>query len=170
MEMPTGLKDLFPEIENEETLLKIEELIRQREARRVADLVLAVRTVEAEFGPQAKEAIHRAFLKRAEAEGQRAAARAAGTGVRDFLTVVEPGWAVTHKMRRIVDTEQRVLYEFTACMAAEEFKRLGATDIGAWSCEGDEPCLRGFNPSLVFKRSRTLLHGDSCCDHEFAEP
>ena len=168
--MPTGLRDLFPEVENEETLLKIEQLIHQREARRVADLVLAVRTVEAEFGLPAKEAIHRAFLKRAEEEGQRVAARAAGKGVQDFLAVVEPGWAVTHEMKRIVDTGQRVLYEFTKCMAAEEFKRLAATDIGAWSCEADAPCLRGFNPTLGFTRSRTLLDGDPCCDHEFTAP
>ena len=168
--MATGLRDLFPEVHDEETLRKIEQLLRQREARRVADLVLAVRTVEAEFGLPAKEAIHQAFLRRAEAEGQRVAASAAGKGVQDFLAVVEPGWAVTHEMTRTVDTEQRVRYEFTTCMAADEFKRLAATDIGAWFCETDAPCLRGFNPNLAFTRSRTLMDGDPGCDHEFTQP
>lgn len=167
--MATGLRDLFPEV-HEETLRKIEELLRQREARRAADLVLAVRTVEAEFGVAAKEAIHRAFLKRAEAEGRRVAAGTAGKGVQDFLAAVEPGWAVTHEMTRTVDTPQRVRYEFTKCMAADEFRRLGATDIGAWFCETDAPCLRGFNPTLAFTRSRTLMDGDSDCDHEFSQP
>jgi hypothetical protein len=165
--MPTGLRDLFPEVQDEKTLQKLAELIRQREARRVADLVLAVRAVEAEFGLPAKEAIHRAFLKRAEEEGQRIAARTAGTGVQDFLAAVEPGWAVTHEMTRVVDTAQRVSYEFTKCMAAEECRRLGATDIGAWFCESDGPCLRGFNGNLAFRRSRTLMDGDASCDHEF---
>ena len=167
--MPTGLRDLFPEVENEKTLLKIEELVRQREARRVADLVLAVRAVEAEFGSPAKEAIHQAFLKRAQEEGQRIAGRTADKGVQDFLAAVESGWAVTHEMKRVVDTAHRVSYEFTRCMAAEEFRKLAAVDIGAWFCESDAPCLRGFNPSLVFTRTRTLMNGDSSCDHDFKE-
>ena len=32
-------------------------------------------------------------------------------------------------------------------------------------CEGDRFAAEGFNPDIGFKRSKTLMQGDDCCNH-----
>jgi len=168
--MYESIRDLFPEVDGPDTVEKIQALVCARTALMCDLLVVAVRAIEAKYGGEGKEVIHQAFLQRAEEGGRLLSQKAAGKGVQDFLALVERGWAATHDMQRVVDTESQVRYRFTRCLVAEEFNRLGATDIGLWFCESDEPALKGFNPDLRFKRTKTLMEGDETCDHQFSAP
>ena len=38
------------------------------------------------------------------------------------------------------------------------------------NCGTDPHIVEGFNPSIGFRRTKTLMQGDDCCDHFYAYP
>jgi hypothetical protein len=53
-----------------------------------------------------------------------------------------------------------------SCFWADEFRRLGAIDIGyELCCMADFYIVEVFNPEIIYKRTKTLMRGDDCCDH-----
>jgi predicted ArsR family transcriptional regulator len=54
----------------------------------------------------------------------------------------------------------------TKCPHYELAKRHGITEQMFYMvCEGDHFIAEGFNPNIGFKRTKTLMQGDDCCDH-----
>jgi predicted ArsR family transcriptional regulator len=54
----------------------------------------------------------------------------------------------------------------TKCPHIEMAKRLGIMEEMFYTiCEADSFIAEGFNPNIGFKRTKTLMQGDDCCDH-----
>jgi predicted ArsR family transcriptional regulator len=65
-------------------------------------------------------------------------------------------------------TEQGYQFNCTKCPAYDVAKRLGITEqMFYMGCEGDWFMTEGFNPNIGFKRTKTLMQGDDCCDHYY---
>lgn len=63
-------------------------------------------------------------------------------------------------------TDLGIQMKCTKCPPAEIAKRLGITEMMFYMCcEQDQFMPDGFNPSIGFKRTKTLMQGDDCCDH-----
>ena len=130
-------------------------------------LVKAVRAIQKKYGDEGVEAIHNAFNEVAVGRGEKMAREASASTLKDFCSALEAGCAGSHEWRKLEDTEKRQAYRFTRCMWAEIFAELDALDIGFWLCEGDAPMASAFNPAIGFRRTKTLMEGDDCCDHIF---
>lgn len=130
-------------------------------------LVKAVRAIQAKYGDEGVETIHRVFKEHAIERGRKMASEADARTLPAFCTALEAGCAGSHEWLKLEGTEKRQSYRFTRCMWAEIFNELGAPDIGFWWCEGDEPISSAFNPAIGFQRTKTLMEGDDCCDHIF---
>lgn len=67
-------------------------------------------------------------------------------------------------------TGDEVRFNVTRCPVAELARRLSAEN---WFyhllCLTDEPAVTGFNRNIRFTRTRTLMQGDSCCDHCYTD-
>ena len=128
-------------------------------------LVGVVRAMEEQFGPEVHEVLRE---KRANRTGR--PEDQLGPPEEDlhaFCDRLEKGCTGSHEWERLVDEPGEVGYTFTACLWAEIFNELGATDIGWWWCEGDEPAVKAYHPRLGFRRTKTLMEGDDECDHIF---
>jgi predicted ArsR family transcriptional regulator len=56
----------------------------------------------------------------------------------------------------------------TACPFAAMYRAMGGAEWGfALYCAADEDLTKAFNPKIGFKRTRTLIEGHDCCDHEY---
>ncbi len=56
----------------------------------------------------------------------------------------------------------------TECLYAEVFKNLDAADLGLIVlCNGDIASAEAFHPNLRLERTKTLMHGDDCCDFKY---
>lgn len=56
----------------------------------------------------------------------------------------------------------------TACPFAAMYRAMGGAEWGyALYCAADADLTKAFNPKIGFKRTRTLMQGDDCCDHEY---
>lgn len=143
------------------------ETVRQKMPSSVAMYVNAVRVMEREYGKEAIEKIHSAFMERVIRLGESASASMPDNSLNSFCHRLEEGISLTHEWKKVIDEDDRQGYVFTYCMWAEVFRELGAEDIGYWICEGDGPAAEAFNPIIEFKRTKTLMMGDDCCDHVF---
>jgi len=64
------------------------------------------------------------------------------------------------------ETDSEFQMNCTKCPAYEMAKCHGDTEMKYYlACEGDFYVAEGWNPNIGFKRTRTLMQGDDCCDH-----
>lgn len=71
-------------------------------------------------------------------------------------------------MEIVEDTDEAFELNITECLWAEAFIAQNAGDIGfAWICFGDYGWPQGFNPELRMVRDKTLMQGNSCCNHRY---
>lgn len=66
----------------------------------------------------------------------------------------------------VEETNAGYQMNYTKCPVADMAKRLGITELMFYMCcEQDHVMPGAFNPDIGFKRTKTLMQGDSCCDH-----
>jgi len=81
--------------------------------------------------------------------------------VDQWETLPEQGYEYT-----IEKTETGYLMDVTKCPLYELAKQQGITEQMFYlCCEGDQFAPEGFNPEIGFKRTKTLMQGDGCCNH-----
>lgn len=80
-----------------------------------------------------------------------------------------PQWdnLMTHKI--VEDTEKAFEMKVTECLVYEIFKAADfAGKLGfACVCYGDYGTAEGFNPKIKLVRDKTLMEGDSYCNHRY---
>ena len=65
-----------------------------------------------------------------------------------------------------IETDTGVQMKCTRCGLYDLAKHYGIEkEIFYHSCETDPYITEGFNPNIGFKRTKTLMQGDDCCDH-----
>jgi len=64
------------------------------------------------------------------------------------------------------ETDSGYQFNVTKCRWVEKAKTLDITEHMFYMvCEFDSISAEGFNPNIGFKRTKTLMQGDDCCDH-----
>ena len=59
-------------------------------------------------------------------------------------------------------------FNVTECLWAKTFKELNAADIGyILCCRPDFAIARAYHPNIRLKRTKTLMQGDSYCNHTY---
>ncbi len=60
-------------------------------------------------------------------------------------------------------------FNILRCPYYDKYKQLGFEKYGVQlSCCKDEPFVRGLNPDIIFKRSKTIMEGDDHCDFRYS--
>ena len=84
-------------------------------------------------------------------------------GLKDTLWkwVSEVGFEFTYE-----ETEEGTQFTVTKCPIADMAKELHETRWGyICYCSDDPHIVKGYNPTLEFKRTKTLMEGHDCCNH-----
>jgi hypothetical protein len=77
-----------------------------------------------------------------------------------------PFWTHVLTVAITEETPKKLASRVTECLWAKTFKELNATDIGyILSCHPDFAMARAQHPKLRLRRTKTLMHGDDCCNH-----
>jgi hypothetical protein len=151
-------------MDKSETIKKIEEQA-DFHAKSLASIV---RAIERQYGEEGKAIIKKAWLEEVfYRPWEKIGESVERNDVQTLAKLVEEGCYGTHEWERVVDEPNKVAYKFTKCRWAEIFRKLGATDVGKWFCDSDPVYVEAFNPRIKFKRTKTLMDGDDCCDHVF---
>jgi hypothetical protein len=71
-------------------------------------------------------------------------------------------------MEIVEDSESAFELKVTECLWASTFLTADAGDLGtALVCHGDYAWAEGFNPKIKLVRDKTLMQGDSYCNHRY---
>lgn len=77
-------------------------------------------------------------------------------------------WSHVLTFEIVEDTPQAFEVKVTECLWAKTFREIGAAEIGYWLiCHPDYAYCQGFNPRISMSRSKTLMQGESYCDHRW---
>ncbi|MFX0093744.1 MAG: L-2-amino-thiazoline-4-carboxylic acid hydrolase, partial [Candidatus Hodarchaeota archaeon] len=69
----------------------------------------------------------------------------------------------------IEKSEKGVQIYCTKCPIADSYRSIGKQALGLiFQCSEDPYIAAGFNPNIEFRRSKTLMNGDDCCDHYYS--
>jgi hypothetical protein len=66
------------------------------------------------------------------------------------------------------ETSKKLSCHVTECLAAKTFREMNATDLGyILCCHPDFAMARAYHPKLRLKRTKTLMQGDTYCNHTY---
>jgi hypothetical protein len=163
--MPGSLNDILPDpisAANEQVILAL----LQRKMQTAASVgVRLLHAMEERFGTEARQVVR--DLIRQQQPTPRPHTADPETDLHAFCADLEQGCAGSHSWERVIDAPDRIGYHFTRCMWAEVYRELGEPELGAVICASDEPAVKSHNPQLGFSRTRTLMQGDTLCNHVF---
>lgn len=125
----------------------------------------------AELGEaKAKAIVKAAITADARAAGERfASAEPNGANLKTFIGIQEL-WRKGDALITTTVTETDEKYEFnvTRCAYAEMYKEMGLAELGPLlSCVRDFEFIAGYDPSIAYSRTQTLMEGASHCDFHY---
>ncbi|MFG1690974.1 L-2-amino-thiazoline-4-carboxylic acid hydrolase [Gemmatimonadota bacterium] len=144
--------------------------LRQYMSRQLRSGGQVLKAIEGEIGEDELLRILSDYsIGRGEAQGQGSAEQYPD---RDFFSYNER--FRTGQMQSMItyeiveDSEEAFEINVTECVLVEPMLELDAGKIGnAWLCDGDYGHAQGFNPKIRLIRDKTLMLGDSCCNHRY---
>lgn len=113
------------------------------------------------------ETIKEATEKRSTSRGQRQANEHGDeAGFKKYTDQFRDGYQNKLRYSIVKDTKSVMELKVTECIWHEVFKRFNAEEYGhAQICHGDYAWASGYHPKLRMERDKTLMEGDSCCNH-----
>lgn len=79
-----------------------------------------------------------------------------------------PFWSHVLTFTYTEETSKKIVYHITECLWAKIFKELNATDLGyIMICHPDFAMAQAYHPKIKMRRTKTLMQGDSYCDHTY---
>lgn len=138
---------------------------REIEAGVIAPLVKAYAT---ELGEERAHAILADTIRKLAVDAGCSAA-AGGTGLVGLKRVVT-GWTAGGALELSVLRDDAGGFDFdvTRCRYAELYHALGIPELGPLlSCNRDAALVDGFDPTLTFARTRTIMGGATHCDFRY---
>lgn len=119
---------------------------------------------------KAGQIINEAITKDARKAGERfAAAEPHGANLKTFIGIQEL-WKKGDALitETTVNTETEFGFNVTRCQYAEMYKEMGLAEIGKYlSCTRDYEFIAGYDPSLEFSRTQTLMEGAPYCNFHY---
>lgn len=144
--------------------------LRKYMSRQLTRVTEPLKAIESEIGEEKLlRILHDFSVKQGEAQGEQLAQKYPD---RDFFSYSER--FRTGQMQAITtyeileDSEEAFEITVTECILVQPMLDLDASRIGnALFCDADYGHARGFNPRIKLIRDKTLMLGDSCCNHRY---
>ncbi|MDI6806341.1 MAG: L-2-amino-thiazoline-4-carboxylic acid hydrolase [Candidatus Aenigmarchaeota archaeon] len=130
-------------------------------------LITIVNYLESDYGKETVESFKNYWFQEVFYKPWKEISKANPNNLQTFVKILEDDCTGTHEWIKEIDEPKRIKYKFTKCVWANVFHEFGMPDIGKWFCESDYMICKAFNPKIKFKRTKTLMDKDDCCDHEF---
>jgi predicted ArsR family transcriptional regulator len=146
-----------------------EQLQKQRDQLQRAftgRLVFLLRGLQQRLGDPVVAAVDDTMSGAIRAEWARLAAQNGSNTIGDLIRLL---WEPLRAQGFEYTQEQRadgVQMRCTRCPMADGAHEMNIADwMFRLDCGADEHIVAGFNPKIGFRRTKTLMQGDDCCDH-----
>jgi len=115
------------------------------------------------------EVARRTIIRIARDQGAQLAQDLGGNSLSHFnllLDAWKKGGAL--EVEILEQSAERLDFNVTRCLYAEMYRALGVPELGSLlSCNRDHALIAGFNPSVEFTRTQTIMENAPICDFRF---
>ena len=124
---------------------------------------------EEEFGPEMHDIVGELIAEKTCKTWASIAEEEENNTIEDLIRILwgalrEAGWEFS-----VEKTKEGVQILCTKCPIASMYKKIGKEEYGLlFHCITDPYIVKGFNPEIEFRRTKTLMGGDDCCDHYYS--
>ena len=144
---------------------------RQYFANRYRESIQLAKALQEEIGEgKTIDFLKRSTSKRMLAYGKSQASEAKDTSLHQYVEQFRELGKYKNMltMEIVEDTKEAFEMKVTECIWASVFREAGAQDVGnALVCHGDYAWAEGFNPKIKLVRDKTLMQGDTICNHRY---
>jgi predicted ArsR family transcriptional regulator len=118
------------------------------------------------YGPEVGQVVEEANSQEICKTFREIAKQTGKNSIKDLINVLwQPLKSKGYKFT-MEETDDGFQMNCTACPYVNLYKGLGGENWGfQLYCAADENLVAAFNPEIGFKRTKTLMQGDECCDH-----
>jgi predicted ArsR family transcriptional regulator len=145
---------------------RLEEQHAQLERRCMQRIAFLLDGLEQRLGAAAVEALDETIAESTREQWAGIAREVEDNGIEGLIQAL---WEPLREMGFEFSVERQtdgVQMRCTRCPLSDQAHEVGATKWGYHLyCATDPHIVAGFNPRIGFRRSRTLMEGDDCCDH-----
>jgi hypothetical protein len=120
-----------------------------------------------DFGPEYNDIVSEVLAERLK---RRAAAWAREHGIVTAEDIVKDMWEGWEDGEFTIERrEDGIQIYCTKCPHADAYRAIGRVEQGLlFKCCEDPPIVEGINPEVEFRRTKSLMAGDDCCDHFYS--
>jgi predicted ArsR family transcriptional regulator len=150
----------------DETISKLENKIERMQKGHLIEMVSYLNALKEKFGEEVVATVTAEVIKKMKEHWAQIAEQAKDNSISSLVRCLweplkEIGFEYSHET-----TKEGTQMHVTKCTLADLCRELGCEDWGYHLyCMSDYGIVEGFNPEIEFKRTKTLMEGDDCCDH-----
>jgi predicted hydrocarbon binding protein len=138
---------------------------REIEARIAGPLIKAF--MEELDSDKALIVVKRVIEPLARESGNQLAIQVGGNSMHDFAKGMKTYWESggAYEKEELELSETKYDFNIKRCRYAEMYKELGLAELGFFlSCGRDFDMIKGFNPKMTLRRTKTIMEGHDICD------
>ncbi len=124
---------------------------------------------EEKFGPEVHDMVQEIIAEKIRELWTFIAEEEQSNTIEDLIHILWGSFRKAGGEFTVEETEDGVQIYCTLCPIAETYKEIGREEYGLlFHCITDPYIVEGFNPEIEFRRTKTLMGGDDCCDHYYS--
>ncbi|MBU7030666.1 MAG: L-2-amino-thiazoline-4-carboxylic acid hydrolase [Theionarchaea archaeon] len=124
---------------------------------------------EEQFGPEVHDMVREIIAEKMREVWASIAEEEESNTIEDLIRTLWESLREAGGEFTVEETEDGVQIYCTQCPIAETYKKIKREEYGLlFHCITDPYIVEGFNPEIKFRRTKTLMGGDDCCDHHYS--
>ncbi len=130
-------------------------------------LKLLLEEWERDFGDEYKQIAEELVAEHTRSTFSKFSSQKGLSSLDDLISFLWEQW--TDGEFTIERTKTTVQIHCTKCPIADTYRSINKEKYGLlFHCSEDPFIVEGYNPKIKFKRTKTLMSGDDCCDHFYS--
>jgi predicted ArsR family transcriptional regulator len=141
-------------------------IIRDVHLKYIAQQILILNALKKRLGPAVADIAAETHAREAAKPFLVAAHEKGMSSVDDLVSLLWEPLRVHGYEFTVARAEGNVRIHCTSCPFAALYRQMGGSDWGyRLYCAADAYLVKEFNKNIGFRRTKTLMEGDNCCDH-----
>ena len=123
---------------------------------------------EEKFGPEATDIAQEVIAEQTHNAWALIAEREHHNTIEDLIRILWEPFRKQGAEFTVEEIDNGIQVYCTHCPIAAMYRKIKKEEYGfLFYCSEDPYIVEGFNPRITFRRTKTLMEGDDCCDHRY---
>jgi hypothetical protein len=126
-----------------------------------------IEKLSSKFGKEIPELSKKIFIDTMKKFGMDSFKNVDDRSLKSYIDWLLSALEIGHEYKIIENNEKSVKLIFNKCPWAFYFNKYNSPEIGKYFCLADGPLAKAFNKKISFKITKTIMDGNSYCNHHY---